>query len=303
MAKTSKSPKRILQVAHALGKQRLRTYSHKFSPKKFTLPQLFACLVLKEFMRLDYRKLSTLLKDAPSLAGVIELEKIPHFSTFQKAAARLLVSRRAQRLLDETIQAATDHRVMRKNVALAAIDGTGFESRHISAYFVRRRNRTCKEGYQTTTYTRFPSANLLCDCDSHLVLAMVTGRRPGPDDPYFQPTLKQAASRANIETLLADAGYDSEAAHVFAREQYGTRTIIPATRGRPTKKRLRGYWRNRMKTRFNKIKYGQRWQVETVNSMIKRSMGSALRARNYWSQSREIAMKVLTHNVMILRRR
>lgn len=174
MAKTSKSPKRILQVAHALGKQRLRTYSHKFSPKKFTLPQLFACLVLKEFMRLDYRKLSTLLKDAPSLAGVIELEKISHFSTFQKAAARLLVSRRAQRLLDETIQAATDHRVMRKNVALAAIDGTGFESRHISAYFVRRRNRTCKEGYQTTTYTRFPSANLLCDCDSHLVLAMVT---------------------------------------------------------------------------------------------------------------------------------
>ena len=125
----------------------------------------------------------------------------------------------------------------------------------------------------------------------------------GPDDPYFQPTLKQAASRANIETLLADAGYDSEAAHVFTREQYGTRTIIPATRGRPTKKRLRGYWRNRMKTRFNKIKYGQRWQVETVNSMIKRSMGSALRARNYWSQSREIAMKVLTHNVMILRRR
>ena len=49
-------------------------------------------------MRLDYRKLSTLLKDAPSLAGVIELEKIPHFSTFQKAAAWLLVLRRAQRL-------------------------------------------------------------------------------------------------------------------------------------------------------------------------------------------------------------
>ncbi len=55
MSKTSKSPKRILQVAHQLGKQRLRTYAHKFSPQKFTLPQLFACLVLKEFMRLDYR--------------------------------------------------------------------------------------------------------------------------------------------------------------------------------------------------------------------------------------------------------
>ena len=32
-------------------------------------------------MRLDYRKLSTLLKDAPSLAGVIELEKIESVAT------------------------------------------------------------------------------------------------------------------------------------------------------------------------------------------------------------------------------
>ena len=269
MAKTSKSPKRILQVADQIGKQQLRTYSHKFSPKKFTLPQLFACLVLKEFLRLDYRKLSALLKDAPSLAAVISLKQVPHFSTFQKAVARLLVSRRALRLLDEIVRVATEHRVMRKKVTSAAIDGTGFETRHISAYFVRRRSRACKTGYQTTTYTRYPYANLLCDCKSHMVLGVVTGRGPGPDDPYFQSTLKQAIGRAKIDTLLADAGYDSEAAHAIAREQYGTRTLIPATRGRPTKKRLRGYWRSRMKTHFNQVKYGQRWQVETVNSMIK----------------------------------
>lgn len=300
MAKTSKSPKRILQVAHALGKQRLRTYWHRFSPKKFTLPQLFACLVLKEFLRLDYRRLSALLEDAPSLAAVIDLKQVPHFSTFQKAATRLLVSRRVQRLLDETVRAATQSRVMKKNVALAAIDGTGFETRHISAYFVRRRARACKTGYQTTTYTRYPSANLLCDCDSHLVLGVATGRGPGPDDPYFRPVLKQAADRVKIAALAADAGYDSEAAHVFARGQCGARTLIPATRGRPTDKRLKGYWRQRMKTRLNKKKYGQRWQIETVNSMIKRTMGSALRARTYWSQSREITLRVLTHNILIL---
>ena len=180
------------------------------------------------------------------------------------------------------------------------IQTSGFETRHISAYFVRRRDRDCKKGYQTTTYTRFPAANILCDCRSHMVLGVVTGRGPGPDDPYFQPTLKQARSRSKMELLLADAGYDSEAAHVFAREECGTRTIIPATRGRPTKRRLRGYWRNQMKKRFNKKKYGQRWQAETVNSMIKRTMGSALRARSYWSQSREITLRVLTHNIMIL---
>lgn len=300
MSQTSKSPKRILQVAHALGKQRLRTYWHRFSPKKFTLPQLFACLVLKEFLRLDYRKFSALLEDAPSLAATIDLKQVPHFSTFQKAAARLLVFRRVQRLLDETVRAATEQRVMKKRVALAAMDGTGFETRHISAYFVKRRARACKTGYETTTYTRYPTANLLCDCQSHLVLSVATGRGPGPDDPYFCRVVKQAAERVKIAALAADAGYDSEAAHQYAREECGTRTLIPATRGRPTQKRLKGYWRQRMKTRFNNKKYAQRWQVETVNSMIKRSMGSALRARTYWSQSREITLKVLTHNIMIL---
>jgi hypothetical protein len=300
MARTSKSPKRILQVAHALGKQRLRTYWHRFSPKKFTLPQLFACLVLKEFLRLDYRKLSALLEDAPSLARAIDLKQIPHFSTFQKAAARLLVFRRVQLLLDETVRAAHQTRMIKKRVALAAIDGTGFETRHISSYFVRRRQRACKTGYETTAYTRWPAANLICDCDSHLILAVVNGRGPGPDDPYFKPALAQASRRTKIGTLLADAGYDSEAAHVFAREVCGARTLIPATRGRPTTKRLTGYWRQRMRTRFDHDKYRRRWQAETVHSMIKRMLGSALRARTYWSQSREMNLRMLTHNIMIL---
>jgi hypothetical protein len=89
MATTSKSPKRILQVAHALGKQRLRTYWHRFSPKKFTLPQLFACLVLKEFLRLDYRKLPALLEDTPSLAAASDLKQVPHFSRKQRGRSSL----------------------------------------------------------------------------------------------------------------------------------------------------------------------------------------------------------------------
>jgi hypothetical protein len=55
-----------------------------------------------------------------------------------------------------------------------------------------------------------------------------------------------------------------------------------------------------MKQRFDKAKYGQRWQTETVNSLIKRLLGSALRARTYWSQRREIILRVITHNVMIV---
>ena len=69
--KTTKSPRRVLIVAHLTGRLSLPDYSHRFSPKKFTQPQLFACLVLKEFLQLDYRKLAALLRDASDLAAVI----------------------------------------------------------------------------------------------------------------------------------------------------------------------------------------------------------------------------------------
>ena len=57
-----------------------------------------------------------------------------------------------------------------------------------------------------------------------------------------------------------------------------------------------------MRTDFDKERYGQRWQVETVNSMYKRNYGSALRAKHYWSQCREMLLLVLTHNIAIILR-
>ncbi len=55
-----------------------------------------------------------------------------------------------------------------------------------------------------------------------------------------------------------------------------------------------------MRTRFAKKTYGQRWQVETVYSVIKRRQGDALAARTYHSQNRAMRLMVLTHNIMIL---
>src|SRR6478672_12997909 len=90
MSVTSKSPRKILLTGYLIGKLALPDYSHKCSPKTYTQPQLFACLVLKEFLHRDYRGIEALLKDSPDLAAVAELESIPDHSTLQKAAARLL---------------------------------------------------------------------------------------------------------------------------------------------------------------------------------------------------------------------
>ena len=47
--------------------------------------------------------------------------------------------------------------------------------------------------------------------------------------------------------------------------------------------------------------YTQRWQVECVNSMIKRNLGSALRGRSNRTREAHLRLKALTHSVMIIR--
>jgi hypothetical protein len=54
----SKSQRRVLQVAYEAACQALPAHRHKFSPRKFAQRQLLACLVVKEFLRLDYRGLA-----------------------------------------------------------------------------------------------------------------------------------------------------------------------------------------------------------------------------------------------------
>jgi len=299
MATTSKSPLKVLVMAYRVGRMTLRLYAHRFSPKKFTQPQLFAALVLKEFLQFDYRKLSQFFRDAPEFRAAIGLDEVPHFTTFQKAAQRLLVYPRARRLLHKTIRIAMKRRRIRRRVALAAVDGTGLESHHASTYYVRRRAAGGKT-WQKTTYTRFPKAGVLCDCRSHMILAVAPGRGPKPDIQHFRAALDQALEIVPIDALAADAGYDGEGTHVYARQQRGVRTLIPPLAGRPTKKLPTGYWRRKMAACLKHSRYGQRWQVETVISMLKRLLGAALRARQYWSQCREILLRSLTLNIMIL---
>ncbi len=287
----------MLLAAYAAAKGGLPAYAHKYSPKKFTQHQLFSCLVLKTFLKVDYRKLCCFLSDCPSLCETIDLHEVPHFTTLQKASRRLLRSTLAEHLMDSTLRMLKKHR---RRVKLAAMDSSGLESSHVSSYYVRRRSRE-PNVWQTTQYTRFPKLSVVCDCQHHVILAALTGRGPSVDVNQFRKTLTPLLGKVCIEHLVADAGYDSESNHAFARDQCGIRTTIPPKAGGSSKTKLpSGTYRREMRLRFDKKAYGQRWQVETVFSMIKRNFGSALRARSYWAQRREMMLLVLTHNIAII---
>jgi hypothetical protein len=125
---TSKSPRKVAMVALAAGKEAFSDYSHKFSPKKFTRPQLFACLVLKEFEKKDYRGVCALLNDCSDLRQAIELSCVPHFTTLQKASRRLLKQRHVRRLIADAAWRVRG----RKRVPYAAVDSSGFDVHHAS---------------------------------------------------------------------------------------------------------------------------------------------------------------------------
>jgi DDE family transposase len=282
-------------AALATARRALPAYSHKYSPKTFTQHQLVACLALKNFLKTDYRGLSAHLADHPSLVEALELPHVPHFTTVEKAAKRLLKAAPARRLLDAAVRL---HHGRRRRVKRSAIDSTGLECSAASGYFIRRRTRVA-EPWKTVVYHHFPKLAVVCDSDSHFILAARVGRGPRPDVDEFQPLVAEAMARVRLLQITADAGYDSEPNHRFARDRYRVRTIIPAKHGRPTDKPPTGRYRRLMKTRFDRNAYRRRTQVETVISMIKRRQGSHVRGRSYYSQCRDLRLLVLTHNVMI----
>jgi len=106
---------------------------------------LFACLLLKAFHKVDYRGIEAILADSPALREAIDMKHVPHFTTLHKAEMRLLKLASAARLLEATITLAIRAKRMKRRVLWAAVDGTGFETRHISSYYVSRRRR-CQEG-------------------------------------------------------------------------------------------------------------------------------------------------------------
>ena len=293
---TSKSPQAVVRAALATARRALPAYSHRQSPKTFTQHQLFACLVLKNFLRTDYRGIVAHLADHPTLVAALDLKKVPHFTTLQKAAQRLLKSVPARRLLEATVRL---HLGRKRRVKRAAIDSTGLECSAASGYFVRRRSRVA-EPWKTVVYHHYPKLGVVCDTCDHFILAGQFGRGPRPDVDEFRALVAEAMRIVSLAQLVADAGYDSEPNHKFARDEQGIRTIIPAKHGRPTDKLPSGRYRRLMKVRFDRDAYRCRCQVETVISMIKRRQGAHVPGRSYHSQCRDLRLLVLTHNVMIL---
>jgi hypothetical protein len=309
-----KSPRKVMRVAFELARGVLPRYFSKFSRHDFTVPQLFACMVLKEQQRTTYRGVEALLRDAPHWCRQIGMKRVPDHNTLCRAAHALDLCRRrgrGERLLDRLTRWFA---IAKQLGTVVALDSSVYEQRYRSRHYEQRcRHYATKHDDRSANAKRSRSARqspklsigVCTRC--HLILSARVRSGLGSDCPDFEPLLFDAWRRhPRLRTVLADAGFDSEANHRIARDDMGVQSLIKTGIGRRSKKNLppSGYYRRIMSKRLRGSqrgkKYGQRSQAETVNSMLKRNLGDALRARSPRARKNEQILRVLAHNIALL---
>ena len=311
---SSVSPLNVLVTAHKLGAASLPPYASRFSRRDFTLPQLFACLALRQFYDLSYRRVQALLEGSPSWREAIGLSRTPDHNTLCDAFGTLTRHEVVQSMLDLLAASFGEAGLLDPENKPLAVDGTAFESHHVSRHYEQRRRRSDRGkggepredeaivADRRATVRAIPKLAIAVACCCHLILSAWATTGLGADHPHFEPVVFDARRRAPIRTVVADAGYDSEAAHRLVRDDMDLGCLIPARAGRPTDEAPPTRCRGQMHDLFaagTPGPYGQRWQVETANSMMKRNYGSALRARTPEGREREMLLRALTHNIAL----
>lgn len=176
----------------------------------------------------------------------------------------------------------------------AAVDSTGLETRHASMHFQRRCGRIA------ATHAAWPKLTAAFHTASHLIVGAVASRGPSQDSPDFPAAVRQAAANLEPCRVVADKGYDAEHNHVLCRRELGIRSTIIPINPRNAPGPPKGRYRKQMHDRFPHVRYRHRTQAESGFSRHKRRLGSTLTARREPNQFRELLIRTLAHNAMIL---
>jgi len=275
---------KVARLAYALTQARLPRYSHPKSPRHFTLPQLAACVLLTFYLNLSYRDMEQWLLATDQVRAVLELPRVPDHSTLARTLRKLKqadITALQQQLLAQ----------LQPEEEAIAVDTTSFRLQHASAYYMTRTGRTYRDwvkgGYAVGTQSR-------------LILAWRSGRgaASGSDIDYLQPLRRQAARWGKRHrgrrawVVLGDAGFDGQGTQVD--------DVIPVQRRQHDIKAPERKARADLvaAARLDGL-YGQRWKVETVNSVLKRKFGDTIRSRSRRLQYREPLLKALVYNLYV----
>jgi len=158
-----------------------------------------------------------------------------------------------------------------------AVDATYYERSPASKHYCDRTN------YRVQTI----EATKLVDTDTQAILDVhCTTTREGSDADVCAQLARRYSGE--LRSLAADKGYDSQPLRETLRDM-GIRPLV--------KHRVFAPYDHAHNARIDDDRYNQRSMTETANSSVKRSYGSAVRAREWYREFREIALMCLIYNI------
>jgi hypothetical protein len=230
-------------------------------------------LVLRQYCSTSYESFVQWLAATSEVASWLGLKTIPHFTTLHKAAGRLEMN---------LLHLAIGRFSWFAKTKLAGMDASGFEDHHCITYY----------SYRARLYRTYAKLSCIFDLQSQIVVCCAVSHGPVHDTKYVGVLMQRLACRP--DTIVADAGYDSESVHQIIQNR-GIRSVIPV-RGNHLLCRTKGRYRKQMRRCFDHTTYSRRSICETVFSIIKRMFGSETNSHYNIMKEKELLPRVIAYN-------
>ena len=254
-----------------LKKMNVPLFLHPKSKHTFSIHQHIILLVLRQYESKSYESFVEWLEVATEIVLQLHLKTIPHFTTLQKAAARI-----SQAMLHIAIGRFIQ--IISPGKIFAGADATGFETRHAAPYYSYRCNLR-------HAFTKMLAGS---DMKSQLICAVVIQHHPTSHDiKHFPKLFSQMLDVIPMSIMVLDKGYDAESVHKMIRDE-SMISMIPARDMTDLMSRTHGRYRKQMKREFDESLYHQRNKTETIFSVIKRRFGSEIKSYNDTMREKEL---------------
>ncbi|KFM21887.1 transposase IS4 family protein [Marine Group I thaumarchaeote SCGC AAA799-B03] len=275
----NKYQRMISVMRQILKKMHIPLYLHTKSKHVFSVHQHIVMLVLRQYESKSYESFVEWLQIATEVTRILGLSTIPHYTTLQKAAARL-----SNILLHVAIGRFIS--IACPGKIFAGADATGFEDRHCTPYYTWR-------AQIRRSYTKLSAGS---DMNTQLICAVVIQHHPVSHDvKHFSEIFRHILSVRIPWIMVLDLGYDAEWVHQMIREN-NVLSMIPVRKRDCPIHRTHGRYRKQMRREFDESLYHQRNKCETIFSVIKRKFGSEIKSYNDSMKEKELLYRILAYN-------